>query len=85
MAWRAVWLVFAENAFGFGLDVFADVSFGWMSKRLVLAGRMFWAWAGFCSDDVLLFPGIVWMLGTVMCCDEPESLILAQSERWRHA
>jgi len=42
----------------------------------------------FCAGFVLVLVGICLFVGWFFCdwlMDEPESLILAQSERWRHA
>lgn len=61
-AWRVLWPALLGACLVW-LGRLLDVSFGWMSKRFGLAGRGFGHGLGFCSDDALLFPGIVGCLG----------------------
>ena len=66
--------------------------FGILAERL--AGVLGWRMGGPWVPGPVRFglAGLGWRVPRGMCCwlgwldwDEPESLILAQSERWRHA
>jgi hypothetical protein len=69
------WVLFDVFFYALNSDASDGCSLG-MWFRLRVSGD---GWLGFgvCSDRL----SALWVDG----CDEPESLILAQSERWRHA
>ena len=75
LCWRGPWL-------GLGLARVLGWCVAWrlMVFRL-MDGFGFGLVVGVCGR-----PGLwLWLLAGLSVCDEPESLILAQSERWRHA
>ena len=80
------------SGFGWGdLGVCAWMFFGWGLGLLVCGGGGFVCWFGLgmvcvgLSDAWFGFLRVFGLFGLDWVLDEPESLILAQSERWRHA
>ena len=80
LLWRVLMVV--AWAGWLGLWLLAWVADGFAADGLVWVGLCWlWVWLGLGFGFGLVVRG--WGLGWVL--DEPESLILAQSERWRHA
>ena len=92
VVWLGCWRVSADGLAGSGLSL--DELSGWfwfdgLGSLLSCGGVWF---AGLVRDVrrmavLVCFGGLLWvvLVGLDGCWDEPESLILAQSERWRHA